>query len=82
MLKTIFQTRFLVWAIVIFTIINAIVFLLMGIYLSYEGILGFIEGKVHTEEHPGLKRNIGHIGFLGHGSEVSFRKIRIKELGK
>jgi HEAT repeat protein len=31
-------------------------------------------------EHPGLKRERGHIGFLGHGSRVEFRNIRIKEL--
>jgi hypothetical protein len=31
-------------------------------------------------EHPGLARSKGHIGFLGHGSRVEFRNIRIKEL--
>jgi hypothetical protein len=31
-------------------------------------------------EHPGLKRNRGHIGFLGHGSRVAFRNIWIKEI--
>ncbi len=31
-------------------------------------------------DHPGLKRDKGHIGFLGHGSRVEFRQIRIKEL--
>jgi predicted dehydrogenase len=31
-------------------------------------------------DHPGLKRTAGHIGFLGHGSRVKFRNIRIKEL--
>jgi HEAT repeat protein len=31
-------------------------------------------------DHPGLKREKGHIGFLGHGSSVEFRNIRIKEL--
>ncbi len=30
--------------------------------------------------HPGMLRDTGHIGFLGHGSEVAFRNIRIKEL--
>ena len=30
--------------------------------------------------HPGLLRKAGHIGFLGHGSRVEFRNIRIKEL--
>ncbi|MFC1725328.1 DUF1080 domain-containing protein [candidate division KSB1 bacterium] len=32
------------------------------------------------KDHPGLKRTKGHIGFLGHGSNVEFRNIRIKEL--
>jgi len=46
----------------------------------------FIEGKKDTADHrgikghPGLKNKKGHIGFLGHGSRVEFRNIRIKEL--
>lgn len=32
------------------------------------------------KKHPGLTRSAGHIGFLGHGTRVEFRKIRIKEL--
>jgi hypothetical protein len=32
------------------------------------------------KEHPGLKRTSGHIGFLGHGDVVRFRKVRIKPL--
>ena len=32
------------------------------------------------KEHPGLMNTKGHIGFLGHGSIVKFRNIRIKEL--
>lgn len=36
-------------------------------------------GTLDGKEHPGLKRLKGHIGFLGHGSEVHFRNIRIKE---
>lgn len=35
---------------------------------------------VDHREHPGLLNEKGHIGFLGHGSEVHFRNIRIKEL--
>jgi hypothetical protein len=31
-------------------------------------------------DHPGLKREKGYIGFLGHGSRVEFRNIRINEL--
>jgi hypothetical protein len=30
--------------------------------------------------HPGLARTTGHVGFLGHGAEVHFRNIRIREL--
>jgi hypothetical protein len=32
------------------------------------------------KDHPGLKNEKGAIGFLGHGSELKFRNIRIKEL--
>jgi 3-keto-disaccharide hydrolase len=32
------------------------------------------------EKHPGLARTTGHIGFLGHGTHVEFRNIRVKEL--
>lgn len=32
------------------------------------------------KRHPGLQRSIGHVGFLGHGSRIEFRNIRIKEL--
>jgi hypothetical protein len=31
--------------------------------------------------HPGLRNKSGHIGFLGHGSVVEFRNLRIKEVG-
>ena len=32
------------------------------------------------EHHPGLARKSGYIGFLGHGAQVDFRRIRVKEL--
>lgn len=32
------------------------------------------------KKHPGLARNSGHIGFLGHGALLEFRNIRVKEL--
>jgi len=32
------------------------------------------------KRHPGLLRASGHIGFLGHGTRVEFRNIRLKEL--
>ncbi len=31
-------------------------------------------------KHPGLKRTGGHIGFLGHGTLVEFRNIRVKTI--
>jgi HEAT repeat protein len=39
-------------------------------------------GTADGKNHPGLKKNKGHIGFLGHGSELEFRNIRIKDLTK
>lgn len=41
-----------------------------------------INGTLDGHDHPGLKRTSGHIGFLGHGSIVKFRNIRIKNLSK
>lgn len=38
------------------------------------------EGTLDGRPHPGLKRERGHIGFLGHGTRVEFRNIRIKPL--
>ncbi len=32
------------------------------------------------EKHSGVARSSGHIGFLGHGTKVEFRNIRIKEI--
>lgn len=39
-------------------------------------------GTADHKEHPGLSRTSGHLGFLGHGSELKFRNIRIKDLSK
>lgn len=39
-------------------------------------------GTLDGKDHPGLKRDKGYIGFLGHGSTVWFRNIRVKELSK
>jgi len=39
-------------------------------------------GTLDGNEHPGLEREKGYIGFLGHGSELKFRNIRIKDLSK
>ena len=32
------------------------------------------------KKHPGLARPSGHVGFLGHGTRVEFRDVRIREL--
>lgn len=37
-------------------------------------------GTRDGKDHPGLKKQKGHIGFLGHGSPLEFRNIRIKQL--
>ena len=39
-------------------------------------------GTKDGKKHPGLKRDKGYIGFLGHGSELKFRNLRIKDLSK
>jgi hypothetical protein len=39
-----------------------------------------VNGTADHKEHPGLFNKKGHIGFLGHGSPLKFRNIRIKEL--
>lgn len=39
-----------------------------------------VKDEAVLKKHPGLKRESGHIGFLGHGSRVEFRNMRIKEL--
>ena len=39
-------------------------------------------GTMDHQDHPGLKRDSGHIGFLGHGDVVRFRNIRVKDLSK
>ena len=39
-----------------------------------------VKDEAVLKKHPGLKRAGGHIGFLGHGSRVEFRNMRVKEL--
>jgi len=39
-----------------------------------------VKDEAVLKKHPGLKRDKGHIGFLGHGSRVEFRNMRVKEL--
>ncbi len=42
--------------------------------------LDMVKEPAVLEHHPGLARRSGHIGFLGHGSLVEFRNIRVKQL--
>jgi len=37
------------------------------------------DGTIDGRDHPGLRREKGHIAFCGHGSRVEFRNLRIKE---
>ena len=62
---------------------NKIKVILNGHTILETDISDAIEnGTLDGKDHPGLKREKGHIGFLGHGSEVWFRNIRIKELNE
>jgi len=39
------------------------------------------EGKtIDGKNHPGMMNKSGHLGFAGHGDNVQFRNLRIKEL--
>lgn len=38
------------------------------------------DGTPDGKKHPGLFNKTGHIGFLGHGSPVKFRNIRVKKI--
>lgn len=42
--------------------------------------LNDVRDAAKLAKHPGLLRARGHIGFLGHGTHVEFRRIRVKEL--
>jgi hypothetical protein len=42
--------------------------------------LSLVKEEAVLKKHPGLKNKRGHLGFLGHGSLVEFRNIRIKAL--
>ncbi len=33
------------------------------------------------KDHPGLQRTSGHLSLAGHGTQLSFRNLRIKPLG-
>jgi hypothetical protein len=60
---------------------NKIKVILNGeVILEGDIALASKEGTADHKEHPGLFNKIGHIGFLGHGSPLKFRNLRIKEL--
>lgn len=42
--------------------------------------LSKIEKPIDGQAHPGLKRDKGFLGFCGHGDQVEFRNLRVKEL--
>jgi len=58
--------------------LNGTVILDGDIAVASKNFTETIDGK----QHPGLSNKSGHIGFLGHGSWVSFRNLRIKDLSK
>ena len=55
--------------------------ILNGQVILDTDIKDFIKnGTPDKQNHPGLARTKGHIGFLGHGDVLRFRNIRIKKL--
>lgn len=42
--------------------------------------LNTISDPASLQKHPGMLRDRGHIGFLGHNDYIEFRNIRVKEL--
>jgi hypothetical protein len=42
--------------------------------------LNSVTNRATLEKHPGILRDRGHVGFLGHDDYIEFRNIRIKEL--
>lgn len=47
-----------------------------------ETDLNTVSDPLTITKHPGLFRERGHIGFLGHNDYVEFRNIRLKELAR
>lgn len=45
-----------------------------------DGDLNSVHDPEVLHTHPGMLRDRGHLGFLGHSSRFEFRNIRIKEL--
>lgn len=48
--------------------------------LILDADLASLKDAEVLKKHPGMARTKGHIGFLGHGSLVEFRNIKLKEL--
>jgi hypothetical protein len=48
--------------------------------LVVDADISKITETMDKRPHPGLHREKGYIGFLGHGSQLEFRNIRIKPL--
>jgi len=48
--------------------------------LITDADLGTITDPEVLARHPGLRRTGGHLGFLGHGTRVEFRNIRLREI--
>ena len=42
--------------------------------------LSKIDKPMDGKEHPGMREKQGYIGFMGHGCQIEFRNIKIKEL--
>ena len=51
---------------------------LNGVIITDADLATVKEAEV-LKRHPGLNNQRGHIGFLGHGTRVAFRNVRIKE---
>lgn len=45
-----------------------------------DGDIDSVTSEATLAKHPGLKRAGGHVGFLGHGTLVKFRNMRIKKM--
>jgi len=50
--------------------------------LVIDADISKITKTMDKRPHPGLHREKGYIGFLGHGAQLEFRNIRIKDLSK
>ncbi|HET6383589.1 MAG TPA: DUF1080 domain-containing protein [Armatimonadota bacterium] len=49
-------------------------------HVTVDADLDDVKDPAVLQQHPGIQRVTGHIGFLGHDSVVDFRNIRVKDL--